>query len=160
MSACSPVEDILYKLADWLKENVPTYLDAIEAERADGIALADPAKYEVSDADPWGHTQYPVVLIYPTEAPIDADIDTGHDEIALSAEILIAINDGDPADGTKRALRYAEAVREIIRDDRFMDNEVDLITVNRIIYYATDPEQLSLRIVTVGVQIRKTISHA
>lgn len=159
MAACSPVEDILYKLAAWLLANVPTYLDTIEAERADGIALADPAKYEVSDADPFGQTQYPVVLIYPTDAPIEADIDTGHDEIALSAEILIAISDGDAAEGTKRALRYAEAVREIIRDDRSMAAYADLITVKRIIYYATDPEQLSLRLVQVSVEIRKTVSH-
>jgi hypothetical protein len=159
MAAGSPVEDILYDLKTWLSSNVPTYLDAITTERGDSIALDDPVLYEVSDADPWGQTRYPVVLIYPTEAPIESDLDSGHDEIQLTAEILVALSDGSAARGTKRILRYAEAIREIIRDDRQMDAQVDLISTRRIVYYPADPGALEIRIVTVTVDIRKTVAR-
>ncbi len=159
MAAASPVEDILFDCLAWIKAGIAAYLRAIETERADSIALKDPAVYEVSDADPWGQTSYPAVLLYPSDAPIEADIDSGHDEINLTAELLIVFSDGTPASGAKRALRYAEAVREMVRDDRSMDGGVDFITVTRITYYATDPEQLAIRLVGVTLNIRKTVSQ-
>ncbi|MCK9569950.1 hypothetical protein M0R72_13485 [Candidatus Pacearchaeota archaeon] len=159
MAADSPVEDILYDLKAWLASKVPTNLRAIETERADGMVLADPVLYEVSDADPWGHATYPVVLIYPTEAPVLSDADSGHDEIQLAAEILVAISDGSPSEGTKRILRYIEAIRETIRDDRTMTAQVDLISTTRMIYYPTDPDSAGIRIATIGVDIRKLLDR-
>jgi len=159
MAADSPIEDILYDLKAWLASKVPTNLRAIETERADGMVLADPVLYEVSDADPWGQVSYPVVLIYPTEVPIISDLDSGHDEGQLQAEILVAISDGSPSEGTKRTLRYIEAIREAIRDDRTMTNKVNIMFTTRLIYYPTDPDSAGIRIATIGVDIRKILDR-
>lgn len=156
----SPVEDALYDLAAWLAAGMSAYLTGIAAAKAaDPITLDVPVQFEISDADPWGQTSYPVVLIYPTDAPVESDVDSGHDEIMITAGIMIAISDGSPSRGTKRLLRTAEAVREMIRDDRDMGNKVDLITTMGIAYYPADPESPAIRIVTITVQIRKMVSR-
>jgi hypothetical protein len=159
MAADSPIEAILYNYNTWLTANVPTYLTAISAERADGIVLPVPVKYEISDADPWGHTSYPVVLTFPTEVIVERDIDSGHDEINLSAETLVAISEGSPSEGTKRILRYIEAIRELIRDARQMGGLVDMISTAKVVYFPMGPEDAGIRIATIGFNVRKTVNR-
>jgi len=156
----SPVEDILYNLASWIQAGIGAYLTGIAAAKsADPVTLDAPKKFEVSDADPWGQTEYPCVLIYPTETPIESDVDSGHDEITVTAEIMIATSDGTPSNGTKQILRTAEAVREMIRDSRTMGGNANLITTKSIAYFPADPETPAIRVATVTVEIRKLVAR-
>jgi len=156
----SPVEDILYNLASWIKAGIAAYLTGIMAVKAaDPVTLATPKDVQVSDADPWGQTEYPMILIYPTEAPVESDADSGHDELSVTAEIMIAISEGDPISGTKRILRTTEAVREMIRDDRSMGGNANMISTRGIAYYPGDPESPAVRIATITTQIKKLLSR-
>ncbi len=158
-ASSSPIESILYDYVAWIKAGIAAYLAAITSAMADSLVLTTPINYEVSDADPWGQPRYPVVLVYPDEAPIESDIDSGHDEVQVSASCMIAISDGSPVYGTKRILRYMEAVREMIRDDRSMGNKVDMISTRGIAYTPVDPEQPAIRIATISVVIRKILDR-
>jgi len=155
----SPVETVLTDFAAWLLAGIAAYLTGITTAMADSIALDTPVKFQVSDADPWGQTRYPVGLIYPTEVVVESDADSGHDELQIGAELMIAISDGSPDRGTKRILRTVEAVREMIRDSRSMGGKVDMITTRNIAYFPADPDSPAIRVATIATQIRKMVSR-
>lgn len=155
----SPVEDILYDLASWVQTGIGTYLTGIAAVKADGITLDTPVKFEVSDADPWGHTLYPICLVYPEEYQVESDYDSGHDEIMVTASLLVAISNRDPSKGTKIILRTVEAIRELVRDDRSMTNKVNLITTRRITYVPVDPDQPAIRVALISLELRKLVNR-
>jgi hypothetical protein len=157
MAAVSPVEDILLGLKTFLSTNLDSYLAAIMAERADGLTLESVRRIEVTDEDPFGQTLYPFVAI----APISIDqepLDMGHEQLTIVAEVLIVINEGTPANMLKKILRYAEAVREIIRDDPGMTAKVDQIRVTKTVHYAEDPDVPNLRAATITTEIIKDVA--
>jgi hypothetical protein len=162
MSYESNLEDAVYEVRDYIRTNYDTYLQGINTAKADGVTAEaiKAANIEVRELDPFDTTEYPVMALYPGE-PSDISLSAQtleKDELTLPMTAVIAISAGDSTTQIQKVMRYAEALRQLLRA-----SITDGITweagreVNIKVYPAT-PDEQALKIATVSWTVRTTIA--
>lgn len=113
----STIEDAIYLQRDFIRDNYNTYLSSINNTKGDSVKVQDvkTTNIEIADVDPFSHTEYPIIDLYPTDI-IVGYLSAGSDEMRIDYTALIAINRGNESYSTMKLSRYAEALRGILRD--------------------------------------------
>ena len=161
MSYNSHIEDALYELRDYIRTNYNTYLQGVNDAESDTIEAETikEANIEVRELDPFDTTEYPTMAIYPSE-PDDIQVvgmTLDKEELRIPVTAVIAITKGNSPTQIRKILRYAEALRHLLREYLDFDTSFDVERGVRIKVYPTTPDEQSVKIVTVAFEIRSTI---
>jgi len=113
MANTSTFENMIESLKDYLTDNLPAYIDLIDAAQDDGLILDDVKSIKTDDSDPYSMPEYPAIVIDTMETDSER-IANGREENRLTVVIFICINSVE--DYKKRIRRYSEAVRQLLRD--------------------------------------------
>jgi hypothetical protein len=150
------VEDVLLAMKTWLTTGLPGALDAITAEKADGITLDHPKTIEVTTRVPYGWSEYPVVLLSADRSDFK-DLAMGLQEAAITIAVVVGLVEGDPDNMAKVSLRYAEAIRALMRDDYTIGSAVDRARVTVVEYVPAMPGDLTVHVAVLTVEAVKAI---
>lgn len=158
MATVSVIEDLLAALELWIETNAPAKINAMEAVKTDQV-MEDFASVEISARDPFSFPQYPVVLISPESIHQD-QLSFGQDELTMRVNLVLVVADGAAEKLDTKTLRYMEVLRELVRDDRDMGGNADLISFVDAEFYPTVPGDTSIRLAVATVEIVKTLANS
>ena len=161
MSYESNLEDLVYAVRDYIRTNYDTYLQGINSAKADGVTAESikSANIEVRELDPFDTTEYPVMALYPGE-PSDISLAAQtlvEDELTMPITAVIAISAGTTATQIQKIMRYAEALRQLLRASLNDGLTWEAGREVSIKVYPTTPDEQALKIATVSWTVRTTI---
>lgn len=157
MSYDSTIEDLVSNVREFVNTNIANYVTEINNAKADGLTLNAIREVEVSDQDPYGATMYPRVQLYVENLELEY-LASGYDAAHMTFIGLVAIK--DKSSQRTRLLRYAEAVRQVLRDYNTLGEssfDVDPRGMT-ITYYPTDPD-LGIGVATIRFRVYKEIPN-
>lgn len=154
MSYDSTIEDLVNNVRTFVDSNIATYVTEINSAKADGLTLAAVREVEVSDQDPYGAKMYPRVQLFVENLEVEY-LASGYDAANMTFIALVAIK--DKSDQRTRLLRYAEAIRQTLRDADESTFDVDPRGMT-ITYYPTDPD-LGIGVATIRFRVYKEIPN-
>jgi hypothetical protein len=158
MSYESTQEDILKNVADFVEDNVGTYLTGITDAKDDGIDLPDFKEFVIEESDPFLRGKYPSCLMYPEEIN-DEQISSGWNKIEMRIVIMISITHGNASTILKQIMRYTEAIRQLLNAYPTCGNAVDEVdpkTNTR--YVPVQPGLSDKRVAVMTITVKKEIS--
>lgn len=147
-------EDLLDDIQSFVSDNIATYVTGINTAKDDGLSLDAFVTIEAAEPDPYALKRYPAIQI-DAEDIVIGNLSIGTDEMLANIVAVIAFT---ARDGRRtRAHRYAEALRQLLRDqqkgvygDPGFDVNPDQPVVIR--YYATR-EDNGVAVVEVRFQV-------
>mgnify|MGYP000556555993 CR=1 FL=1 len=99
--------------------------------------------------DPFSHTEYPAIDIYPTDIVVEP-LSAGSDALYIDYTALISISKGDESVSTNKISRYAEALRGILRDYKDLGvSEWDIAPASNVTISIYPSQETELKIATV-----------
>jgi hypothetical protein len=153
------VESIIEQIIDLLNVGLPDKLAAIAAEKHDGIPLEEVGKFYFGERfiDKVVSVTVPVITVS-AEQLTARNVQAGYSEDDISAVITVILR-GDKEEAiTRKAMRYARAVREALELmsalDLYGGGSVKHSSVTSVDY---SPLTRSGDVVFMGVDIRATI---
>lgn len=157
MSYDSTIEDMVNNVRSFMDTNVGTYVTEINSAKGDGIGLSAFREVEVSDQDPYGATKYPRLQLYVENLELEF-LASGWDNAVMTFIGLVATK--DKSNQRTRLLRYAEAVRQVLRDYRDLgETEFDVDPRGMVVtYYPTDPD-LGIGVATIRFRVMQEIPN-
>ena len=138
MTYDSTIENLVDAVELHFSTHIGSYVEAVNSGAAKASTLKPIRKVETSDADPYGGSDFPRIQLYVQSLETE-QVSTGFAQAAMSFAAVVAINDG--SEQRLRLLRYAEAMRQVLRDYHELgqsDFDVDPRGMT-ITYYPTDP---------------------
>lgn len=130
MSA-NKTEEIVSGLSDYLEANLDTYIAAVVAAAADGLAMPSFQLWHFGWRDPFNQHAYPVMMIIPDRMTEDrADM-----AIRTTVAVVMAIAHADIDSLTKLQMRYADALDNLIREKHSLGGLVLTCYVDNIDFY-------------------------
>jgi hypothetical protein len=159
MSYESRLEDIIYNIETYVTNNINTYTNGITTNKNDGITLDTFKEITVGDADPYNRDKYPSVLLNPVR--MESTIETmGSDRITIELAFIISFTGGKDANLVIKAMRYAEAFRQLLLGDTTCGNAVDTLDNNmNIDYYPSLKGTLNKKVIVFTATFYKEINH-
>lgn len=150
----SNIEDLLDDVTSFVADNIGTYVTGINNEAGDGLSLEAFAVVEAEEPDPYSLKRYPAIQI-DAEDIVVGNLTIGTDEMLANVMAVIAFTARD--NRRKRAHRYAEALRQLLRDQQkgnFGDPGFDVNPSQPVVihYYATR-EDNGVAVVEVRFQV-------
>lgn len=142
------IEAAITDQVSFFRDNLNTYIAALEGERSDGMTVkrVKTANISLSEANPFNHNEYPVCNIYPRDI-VEEYLSAGNNALLIDYTAVIVFTAGDESRSTLRATLYAEAARQMLRDYQDLGSgDWDLhpeeaVTVS---LYPTDETELKL----------------
>ena len=118
----SDVEDVVEKVIALLGAEMPAALAAIETEKSDGMTLEPVAKFYFGERflDLVAATDKPVVTVSP-ESSEARNIQGGYSEDDETIVVTVILRGDKEEILTRKALRYARAVRNVLAEHPVMD---------------------------------------
>jgi hypothetical protein len=157
MSYDSTIEDLVNNVRSFVDTNIANYVTEINTAKDDGITLNAIREIEISDQDPYGASKYPRIQLYVENLEVEY-LASGYDAAHMQFVALVAIK--DKSDQRTKLLRYAEAVRQELRDYNTLGEssfDVDPRGMT-ITYYPTDPD-LGIGVATLRFRVYKEIPN-
>jgi hypothetical protein len=157
MSYDSTIEDLVDNVHSFVESNVPTYVTEINSAKADGVMLTALRNIEISDTDPYAAGIYPRLQLFVENLEIEY-LSSGYDAAVMTFVGLIAIDDSN---GQRiKLLRYAEALRQILRDYRDLgESNFDIDPSGMTVtYYPTNPD-IGVGVATIRFRVMQDIPN-
>jgi hypothetical protein len=153
MAYASVLEDALESVRSYFEDYAESYLQGIEAAKADGISLESMRMITTADVDPYEATEYPMCNLVLDEYEQEEET-VNFDSARTRVAAIVAINKGSKDTIRTKLYRYAEAFREMLRDAR--DNGVDAWVVDfdepiRIQVFVTPTESVKVALLRFAV---------
>lgn len=122
----SRIEDMLNGIKSYVESGIGTYLAGITAAKGDGIPLDDFETVAVGERDPFGISLLPACLVTPERWGIKA-LSLGEDTIGIVVAFQIVFAGDNEETMLTQALRYAEALRQLLTADETCGGACDAI---------------------------------
>jgi len=144
-------EEILYAAKNTIAADIPAILATMQTEAGDNIPLPDFKIYGLG-YNVEAKAKYPVILFHQAEVEIE---ESGQNAMSYNFDIeaVIACDDTDPEKLTKKIMRYAEAVREVVQRNSSLTNACHYAKVTRVQYYSGEARQLAIAVITINIFI-------
>ena len=155
MTYDSTIEDLIDAVEAHVRDNIKTYVAAVNSAATKSTALQDIREIEVSDQDPLRSGKYPRIQLYVDTLEVE-QVSTGFAQATMAMIAVVAINDGNAQ--RIRLLRYTEALRQLLRDYHTLGQaSFDVDPRGMVIqYFPTDPE-VAVGVATIRFRVIKDI---
>ena len=150
-------ENITNGIADLLQNDLPAILTTIETEKADGVSLPALKIIDKGYADIFNRPKYPACGIQVDTVRIES---AGQNAMKYDTDVsvVIALADLKPDVLNIKAMRYAEAVREVIQRNASLNNSCLYSHVSNIEFYPAAPGDKYMSIIDVTINAMDEIN--
>ena len=120
------METICTAIITELQTNLPAQLDIIDADKADGITLADPLEYYLSDRK---LGQYPTVIVQPAASEAVLEAEKYGLEVHGIEVFVVLVGSEDTDTLVKRVLRTVKGIQATLEANPQLDENVNWLRV-------------------------------